>query len=183
MNKYPARAVRAAIPVRHVRSHDKSRARKAKKAENRRCGDRLQINLRRCRRFHRFISTQSHCCISHFPLLSSLKKSMALAFEKEIPSGIYAECPLSISIVLRYNCSFVPASANIGAWPIYMFFGQCFVASSESPVSSKLFKLERIAGQPVETEVINFESVLSISWVMVSFTVSPCGSSSMVQRE
>ena len=73
--------------------------------------------------------------------------------------------------------------AQLRWFEIYIFFGQCFVASSESPVSSRLFRLDKIAGQPVETLAMNVDSGLSISWVMVSFTVSPCGSISMVQRE
>lgn len=52
------------------------------------------------------------------------------------------------------------------------------VASSGWPVSRRLLRLARIAGQPFETISINLEPGLSISWIRVSFTMSPCGSSS-----
>lgn len=56
--------------------------------------------------------------------------------------------------------------------------GQRRVSSSGSPVSSRLFRLDKIAGQPPDVASISFESGLSISWRRVSFTQSPCGSSS-----
>ena len=42
-------------------------------------------------------------------------------------------------------------------------FGHSRVATSDSPVSSKLFTLERIIGQPFDTAPMNFESGVSIS--------------------
>ena len=45
----------------------------------------------------------------------------------------------------------------------YNPFGHRRDASSDSPVSSMLFKPERISGQPFDTALINFESGRSIS--------------------
>ena len=55
---------------------------------------------------------------------------------------------------------------------------QVRVSSSDSPVSSRLLRLERMVGQPLETAWMNFDCPRSISWSTVSFTVSPLGSSS-----
>jgi len=51
-----------------------------------------------------------------------------------------------------------------------------------APVSSSDFRLDMIRGQPPDTAVISFESARSISCVIVSFTESSTGSSSIVQR-
>src|SRR5579863_2272701 len=62
-------------------------------------------------------------------------------------------------------------------------FGHSRVISSDSPVSSRLLRLERMAGHPLATASINFERGLSISWTIVSLTAPFAGSSSNVQRE
>src|SRR5581483_9967127 len=48
--------------------------------------------------------------------------------------------------------------------------------ASASPVSSRLLRLDRIAGQPVEMPASSL-LLVKPSWVSVSFTRSPCGSS------
>ena len=59
----------------------------------------------------------------------------------------------------------------------------CWPFSTASPVSSRDLRLERTRGQPPETAWMNFESGRSMLCVMVSFTASSTGSSSMTQRE
>jgi len=51
-------------------------------------------------------------------------------------------------------------------------FGQLRVDSSDSPVSSKLLRLDRICGQPLDTPLMNFEPLLSFTCVTVSLTES-----------
>jgi hypothetical protein len=62
-------------------------------------------------------------------------------------------------------------------------FGHRFVSSNACPVSSKLFRLDRIIGHPPETASISFDPPRSISWITVSFTDSPFFSISYVIRE
>ena len=59
----------------------------------------------------------------------------------------------------------------------------CSPFSTTSPVSSRDLRLERTRGQPPETAWMNFDSGRSMLCVTVSFTASPMGSSSMMQRE
>ena len=66
---------------------------------------------------------------------------------------------------------------------IYFLSSTGFGGAMGSPVSRRLLRLERIAGQPVETACKNLDSCLSREWTTVSLTDSPKGSSSMTQRE
>src|SRR5205807_7578273 len=63
----------------------------------------------------------------------------------------------------------------------WIFSGQRRVVSSDSPVSSMLLRLDRIAGQPLDTAAINFDGPArggsDISCVSMSLTMSPCCSS------
>src|SRR6202012_3795346 len=61
--------------------------------------------------------------------------------------------------------------------------GHCRVDASDSPVSSRLFRLDRIFGQPFDTPSIRFAPLASASCTMVSFTSSPSGSSVKVHCE
>src|SRR5580704_16678262 len=61
---------------------------------------------------------------------------------------------------------------------IQAFFGHLRVISSDSPVSNRLLRLERMGGQPCETAWMNLVPGLSIGCVSVSLTQSPCWSSS-----
>jgi len=51
-----------------------------------------------------------------------------------------------------------------------------------SPVSSSDFRLEMQSGQATDIALMSSDSGRSISWMIVSFTARPSGSSAIVQR-
>src|SRR5262249_57615955 len=69
------------------------------------------------------------------------------------------------------------------ASPFQADFRQVLVTVTTLPVSSRLFRFDRIFGQPPDTASISFESGLSISCVSVSLTPSLLCSISIVQSE
>src|SRR5580704_5944621 len=51
--------------------------------------------------------------------------------------------------------------------------GHLRVSTSDSPVSSRLLRLDRMWGQPLETASMSFDLGWSLSWMTVSLTDSP----------
>ncbi len=98
------------------------------------------------------------------------------------------DSPLSdlIGFMESIELARIPASAGrmaVDATLDQILSGQRRVSSNASPVSSRLFRLDRMAGQPLDTPSMSFELSRSISWVSVNLTLSPSCSISKVARE